>query len=118
MPTYCSSCGNALPPAARFCSACGTVVAGGPPSGFPPYTPPFAPRLLRPIHGRQFAGVCAAFARSYTWDVSLLRIVAVILGIFVFPIPEIIYLAAWIGIPDEATASFAPPIPPSPPGQY
>jgi phage shock protein PspC (stress-responsive transcriptional regulator) len=113
MTAYCSNCGIALPPAARFCSVCGTVVAGGPVTGFPPYAQPFAPRLLRPVHGRQFAGVCAAFARSYGWDIALLRILAVVLGIFVFPIPEIFYIAAWIGIPDEATVGMVPPVPPA-----
>jgi phage shock protein PspC (stress-responsive transcriptional regulator) len=69
---------------------------------------------LRPIHGRQFAGVCASFARSYGWDVGLLRILAVVLGIFVFPIPEIFYLAAWIGIPEEPIGNAIPPTPPMP----
>ena len=101
MNAFCNSCGSPLAPAARFCSACGTVVPIAPPPGAAPfYAPP--PRLIRPIVGRQFAGVCAAFSRSYGWDISLLRILAVVLGIFVFPVAEIVYIAAWIGIPDEA----------------
>jgi phage shock protein C len=102
MSGYCSNCGNVLPPAARFCSVCGTVVSGVPPVGYAPYgTYPAATRLVRPIHGRQFAGVCIGLARAYAWDVGLVRILAVVLGIFVFPIPEIIYFAGWIGIPEE-----------------
>jgi len=97
MTGYCSNCGSVLPPMARFCSVCGTVVTGMPPVGYPPYTP----RLVRPIYGRQFAGVCAGLARTYGWDLGLIRIVAVVTGIFVFPIPEVFYLAAWIGIPEE-----------------
>jgi phage shock protein PspC (stress-responsive transcriptional regulator) len=98
MTGYCSNCGSVLPFAARFCSVCGTVVTGVPPS----YTyPPYAARLVRPIFGRQFAGVCIGLARAYGWDVGLVRILAVVTGIFIFPIPEIFYLAAWIGIPEE-----------------
>ena len=112
MSGYCSNCGSVLPPAARFCSVCGTVVSGVPPAGYAsgygagyaPYgTYPYsaATRLVRPIHGRQFAGVCIGLARAYSWDVGLVRILAVVLGIFFFPIPEVIYLAGWIGIPEE-----------------
>jgi phage shock protein C len=119
MSGYCSNCGNVLPPAARFCSVCGTVVSGVPPAGYPPYAPyatyPVGARLVRPIHGRQFAGVCVGLARAYSWDVGLVRILAVVLGIFVFPIPEVIYLAGWIGIPEEQLGemplSQAPPPP-------
>jgi len=101
MTGFCSNCGNVLPPAARFCSVCGTVVTGAPPVGYPPFV---APRLVRPLYGRQFAGVCIGLARTYGWDVGLVRILAVVTGIFIFPIPEIVYLAGWIGIPEEPLA--------------
>jgi phage shock protein PspC (stress-responsive transcriptional regulator) len=64
--------------------------------GFPPQ-----PRLVRPLFGRQFAGVCAGLARTYGWDLGLVRIFAVIGGIFLAPIVEIVYIACWIGIPEE-----------------
>ncbi len=109
MQAYCSNCGVGLAPSARFCSACGTVVAGVPPNGFqqgfqPGFQPgnfPPPPRLVRPLFGRQFAGVCAGFARTYGWDVGLVRILTVIGGVFLFPIVEIVYIACWIGIPEE-----------------
>lgn len=124
MNAFCSKCGAALPPAARFCSACGTAVEGLPPQAEgAPYAAPgsaygtgygagygagYAPgygypsgRLLRPILGRQFAGVCIGMARAYGWDVSIVRIIAVVGGIFLFPIFEIVYVACWIGIPQE-----------------
>ena len=104
MSAYCNNCGSALPSAARFCSVCGTVVAGYasgysavPHTGFPPYVP----RLVRPLFGRQFAGVCAGFARSYGWDLGLVRILTVLGGIFLFPVVEVAYMACWIGIPEE-----------------
>jgi phage shock protein C len=105
MSAYCSKCGTALPPMSRFCSVCGTTVTGTGPTGYPP---PFAPRLVRPIYGRQFAGVCAGLARTYGWDVGLVRILSVVGGIFLFPIPEILYLACWIGIPEEPVGEIPP----------
>jgi phage shock protein PspC (stress-responsive transcriptional regulator) len=98
MNTSCSSCGTTLPAGARFCSGCGAAVAGAYPYGFSPYP---QPRLARPIFGRQFAGVCAAVARTYGWDV-----------IFFCPIVQVVYLAGWIGIPEEPLGEFPPMVPP------
>jgi phage shock protein PspC (stress-responsive transcriptional regulator) len=110
MQAFCNSCGNPLPSSARFCSTCGTAVAGAPAdygtAGYgtygygPGYAAPTS-RLFRPIYGRQMAGVCAAFARAYGWDLGLVRIITVVTAVFLCPITEIIYLAAWIGIPEE-----------------
>ncbi len=106
MTGYCNNCGNALPPGARFCSSCGTVVAGMPPAGFGVYA---SPRLVRPLFGRQFAGVCAGLARTYDWDLGLIRVLTVVSGIFLFPIPEIVYVACWIGIPEEVVTPVQTP---------
>jgi phage shock protein PspC (stress-responsive transcriptional regulator) len=57
--------------------------------------------LMRPIVGRQVAGVCLALARSNGWDVGLIRILAVIGFIFSGGFVGIAYLAGWIGIPEE-----------------
>jgi phage shock protein PspC (stress-responsive transcriptional regulator) len=57
--------------------------------------------LIRPFRGRQIAGVCMALAQSNGWDVSAIRIIAVI-GFFVSSgLIGVAYLAAWIGIPEE-----------------
>jgi phage shock protein PspC (stress-responsive transcriptional regulator) len=117
MNGYCNNCGSVLPPAARFCPACGTVIAGYAQAGYTqtgyqsPYGIPYAayPRLVRPIFGRQFAGVCIGLAQTYGWDVGLVRILAVVTGIFLCPVPEILYLAGWIGIPEETVVPQAPP---------
>jgi len=109
MPAFCSNCGNTLPPNARFCSVCGTVIAGA--AGFQPMGFPPQPRLVRPIFGRQFAGVCIGMAQTYGWDVGLVRILTIIGAVFLCPIVEIAYIAAWIGIPEEAVP-FTPPMPP------
>ena len=66
-------------------------------------TPRFAPGtpLVRPRRGRQIAGVCLAFSRSYGWDLKLIRIIAVLVLFFSSGLLGIAYLAAWIGIPEE-----------------
>lgn len=110
MNGYCTNCGSTLPPAARFCPACGSTVTSFTSGGYQaPFGTPFASHLVRPIFGRQFAGVCAGLSRAYGWDVSLVRILFVITAIFLCPVPEILYLACWIGMPEETLIMTPPP---------
>jgi phage shock protein PspC (stress-responsive transcriptional regulator) len=57
--------------------------------------------LVRPIVGRQIAGVCIGLAQAYGWDVALVRIFAVIGFFFSGGLVAVAYLAGWIGIPEE-----------------
>ena len=93
MGVYCQRCGTGLPVSARFCSNCGAVV---PVAQYVTGRP-----LVRPIIGRQFAGVCAALAQTYGWDVALIRIFTVIGFFFSGGLVAVAYLAGWIGIPEE-----------------
>lgn len=89
---FCQQCGQAVPERAVFCPRCGasvTPVAG------------FARRMVRPRAYRRAAGVCAAFARHYGWDLTATRILVVVLGVFLFPVMEVAYLFGWMLIPDE-----------------
>jgi phage shock protein PspC (stress-responsive transcriptional regulator) len=114
MNGYCTNCGSVLPPAARFCPACGATVTSFTSGGYQvSYGSPFPAHLVRPIFGRQFAGVCAGLARAYGWDVGLVRILFVVTAVFLCPVPEILYLAGWIGIPEE-TLVMSPVTPPPP----
>jgi phage shock protein C len=108
MNFYCYRCGTGLPVGARFCSSCGTVVAAtAPPPGRP---------LVRPIIGRQIAGVCAALAQSNGWDVTAIRIIAIV-GFFMSGgLVAVGYLAGWIGIPEEPMPMPGMYPPPPPPG--
>lgn len=99
MTMYCQSCGNSMIADARFCPACGASVAGQ--AGYAAAPPR---RLFRPLFGRRFAGVCAAFSYAYGWDLGLVRVLAVLCGIFLCPLAEIAYIACWIGIPEEVVA--------------
>ncbi len=77
---------------ARFCSNCGSAAAPAAMPGRP---------LVRPIAGRVVAGVCMGLAQANGWDVSVVRILAVV-GLFCSGgLVAVAYLAGWIGIPEE-----------------
>jgi len=103
MAFYCSSCGSSLPTGARFCSSCGTSVGAAVPMPGRP--------LVRPIIGRQIAGVCIGVAQANGWDISLIRVLAVIGFFFSGGLVAVAYLAGWIGIPEQlvTTAVAYPP---------
>ncbi len=93
MAVYCNRCGTGLPHSARFCSNCGANI---------PVVPQMAAQLLyRPHAGRVIAGVCIGLARTYGWDVALVRIFTVLGFCFSGGLVAIAYLAGWIGIPEE-----------------
>ncbi len=60
-------------------------------------------RLTRPRHGKMLAGVCAGVARYLDWDVTLVRVVFVLFG--VFGAGELAYLVLWILMPKETSGS-------------
>jgi len=90
---FCHLCGTGLPTGARFCSNCGTVVVATAPTPGRP--------LVRPLIGRQIAGVCLGVAQANGWDVTVVRVLTVV-GFFCSSgLVGIAYLAGWIGIPEE-----------------
>ena len=58
-------------------------------------------RLLRPRAGRMVGGVCAAFARHFGIDVTLLRVIWGVLTVLGVGSPILIYVVCWIVIPEE-----------------
>ena len=95
---FCTHCGKQMDPASRFCPNCGAPVA----APQPPYQPFATSRLMRPRNNRIIAGVCAAFAQAYGWDVTVVRIITAI--ICLSGAGALAYLVAWIIIPDEPYA--------------
>ena len=93
---YCKQCGTQVADGAKFCAQCGAAApgtsAGTGASG--------TSRLLRPRAGRKIAGVCAAFANAYGWDLTVVRIVTVLLA-FCGCGGFLAYLVAWACIPNE-----------------
>ena len=58
-------------------------------------------RLVRARKGRLLAGVCAGIAEYVGIDVTVIRLLFVALGVVTFGVGVLIYLAAWIVIPEE-----------------
>jgi len=56
--------------------------------------------LVRPRQDRVVAGVCAAVARRFGWDPTLVRVLTVIAVIF-FGLSFWAYILLWIVIPSE-----------------
>lgn len=106
---YCSSCGIEVSDAARYCPQCGTVTAKhtftsptGKPTRF----------LSRPRDERKIAGVCAGIARYLGVDVTLIRILTLVLAFWPPGVGLIFYLVCWIVMPQEPLL-LVPPSQPS-----
>jgi phage shock protein PspC (stress-responsive transcriptional regulator) len=75
--------------AARFCPACGAVVAGAPIFG----------QLVRPRYPRVFGGVCSGLALHYGWDITTVRLLWVLCVLFAGT-GVLAYIIAWIVSPE------------------
>jgi phage shock protein C len=58
-------------------------------------------RLVRARKGRLLAGVCSGIAEYVGIDVTVVRLIFVALGVVTFGVGVLIYLAAWMVIPEE-----------------
>jgi phage shock protein C len=58
-------------------------------------------RLVRARKGRLLAGVCAGIAEYVGIDVTVIRLIFVVLGVVTFGVGALVYLATWIVIPEE-----------------
>jgi phage shock protein PspC (stress-responsive transcriptional regulator) len=94
---FCPHCGKEFAPDANFCPACGK---GSSYTGNP-YQPT---RIMRPRMHRVLAGVCAAFALHYGWDLTLTRVLFSVFSFFFIPLGFLFYIGAWIFMPDEQYA--------------
>ncbi len=96
---FCTRCGTDLRDQDNFCSNCGGMTGRGAPQPRP------EARLSRPMSEAKIAGVCAGFARYSGLDVTLVRVLWVVLTLCP-PCPGLIaYIVAWIVMPkDPVTA--------------
>lgn len=99
---FCTKCGIQLNEGAKFCSDCGCPTASNAYS-MRPY-----PKLSRPREDRKIAGVCSGFARYLGVDVTLVRVVMLILAIWPVGLGLIGYLVAWIVMPNDPLRLEAP----------
>lgn len=67
----------------------------------------------RSVGDRWIAGVCGGIAARTGLDVTLVRVLAVLLAVFGHLVGLIAYLAAWALVPEEG-AERAPSVPPDP----
>ena len=95
---FCFNCGKELEEAAHYCSACGAQRASvRRPAGEFQQRPP----LSRVREGKRVAGVCGGVARYFDLDVTLVRIVWILVTIFP-PLPGIVaYIVCWIAMPQD-----------------
>jgi phage shock protein C len=107
MAMYCAQCGKESQEDARFCSACGRQFSpegsGYTQGAYRQPAPPLG-TLRRPRMGRKIAGVCQGIANHYGWDVSVVRVVMLLLAIAGFPIGLIVYGLVWLIAPEEPLA--------------
>ena len=88
---YCNFCGRTMPEEAVFCSACGRQLGARMPRR----------ALERAREGRKVAGVCMGFARYLDVDVTLVRLIWLVLAICSGGLGVVGYFVAWIVIPEE-----------------
>jgi phage shock protein C len=92
---YCTNCGRQLHDEDNFCSQCGKATKPG------CLVP--AQRLVRIREGKKIAGVCAGFACYLGVDVTLVRIIWLVIA-FTAGVGIIAYIVAWIAMPMEERA--------------
>ena len=95
---YCTRCGTQLNDTAKFCSECGSATArpGAQFNQTYAHTP-----FSRPREGRKIAGVCAGFARYLNIDVTLVRLIAIVLLLCPPTCGFLAYIVAWIVMPND-----------------
>ena len=96
---YCNYCGKVIQDDANVCAYCGIRVGAS-----------LARRkLIRPRMGRKIAGVCLGFSEYFDIDVTVVRIVWLVVAIM-GGCGFLAYLIGWIIMPEEPLLLPAPQV--------
>ena len=94
---YCNHCGKVIQDDALVCAYCGVRIG----------TPVAHRKLVRRRQGRKIAGVCLGCAEYFDMDVTLMRILWLVVA-FMTGIGFFSYPIAWILMPEEPLSLSAP----------
>jgi len=100
---FCTKCGVELKDQDKYCNECGTA------TGNAPRSVPLEHRLSRPMREAKIGGVCAGFARHFDMDVTLVRVLWLVITLFPLPCFGLVaYIVCWIVMPrDDSPAPVA-----------
>ena len=94
---YCNFCGKVIQDDGSHCAYCGKRVGNL----------IARHRLVRPRTGRKIAGVCTGFAEYFDLDVTLVRLVWLLVGVMT-GVGLLSYPIAWVVMPEEPLRLEAP----------
>jgi phage shock protein C len=99
---FCTKCGVELRDDDRYCSRCGSITGVGRGHVEPQ-------RLMLDKENKKIAGVCAGFARLWDVDVTLIRVLWLVIA-FSTGFGFIAYVVSWIVIPSDHGMRRAPAV--------